>query len=51
MKHFELALSQVRPSVDEATNEYYKKIAQELEGGIVRRQKQARDSQKGVEYL
>ena len=51
MKDFETALGQVRPSVDEATTEYYKKIAQELEGGIVRRQQKARDTQKGVEYL
>ncbi|HET6404286.1 MAG TPA: CDC48 family AAA ATPase [Candidatus Thermoplasmatota archaeon] len=50
-KHFEAALGQVRPSVDENTVEYYKKIAQELEGGIIRRQKAARDSQKGVEVL
>jgi transitional endoplasmic reticulum ATPase len=51
MKDFERALTQVRPSVDENTNEYYKKIAQELEGGIVRKQKEARNTQKGVEYL
>jgi transitional endoplasmic reticulum ATPase len=51
MKDFEKALGTVRPSVDEATNEYYKKIATELEGGIVRRQKEARNTQKGVEYL
>ncbi|MEA3198621.1 MAG: transitional endoplasmic reticulum ATPase [Thermoplasmata archaeon] len=51
MKDFEQALSQVRPSVDENTTEYYKKIAQELEGGIIRKQKEARNSQKGVEYL
>jgi transitional endoplasmic reticulum ATPase len=51
MKHFEQALTQVRPSVDANTVEYYKKIAQELEGGIVRKQKEARDTQKGVEYL
>ena len=50
-KHFEQALGQVRPSVDENTVEYYKKIATELEGGILRRQKAARDSQKGVEVL
>ena len=29
----------------------YEKIAQDLEGGIIRREKQARDSQKGVEVL
>ena len=51
MKDFETALGQVRPSVDEQTTEYYKKIAQELEGGIIRRQQKARDTQKGVEYL
>jgi transitional endoplasmic reticulum ATPase len=51
MKHFELALGQVRPSVDENTTEYYKKIASELEGGIIRKQKEARNTQKGVEYL
>ncbi|MFA5861910.1 MAG: AAA family ATPase, partial [Candidatus Thermoplasmatota archaeon] len=50
-KDFEKALGTVRPSVDEATNEYYKKIASELEGGIIRRQKEARNTQKGVEYL
>ena len=50
-KDFEGALNSVRPSVDENTVEYYKKIAQELEGGIIRRQKQSRDSQKGMEVL
>jgi len=51
MKNFEQALAQVRPSVDENTTEYYKKIASELEGGIIRKQKEARNTQKGVEYL
>ena len=41
----------MRPSVDENTTEYYKKIAQELEGGIIRKQKEQRNTQKGVEYL
>ncbi|MHB8604719.1 MAG: CDC48 family AAA ATPase [Thermoplasmatota archaeon] len=48
MKHFEAALNTVRPSVDEATISYYAKIASELEGGIVRRNK--KDYSAGVEF-
>ncbi len=48
MKHFEQALGVVRPSVDEATISYYQRIASDLEGGIIKRQK--KDYSAGVEF-
>jgi transitional endoplasmic reticulum ATPase len=35
-RHFEKALSLIRPSVDEATIQYYNRIAEQLEGGLVK---------------
>ncbi|HEV8360355.1 MAG TPA: CDC48 family AAA ATPase [Candidatus Thermoplasmatota archaeon] len=47
MKHFEKALSLVRASVDESTVNYYKRIAEELEGGLAKQTK--KDYTKGIE--
>ncbi|HLE96664.1 MAG TPA: CDC48 family AAA ATPase [Candidatus Thermoplasmatota archaeon] len=47
-QHFDKALTTVRPSVDESTVTYYNRIAEELEGGIAKRQK--KDYSAGVEF-
>ncbi|HVL48443.1 MAG TPA: CDC48 family AAA ATPase, partial [Candidatus Thermoplasmatota archaeon] len=48
MRHFEKALTMVRPSVDDATVSYYNRIAEELEGGLAKKQK--KDYSAGVEF-
>jgi transitional endoplasmic reticulum ATPase len=47
MKHFEKALGMVRASVDDATVNYYKRIAEELEGGLAKQRK--KDYTAGIE--
>ncbi|HVL88591.1 MAG TPA: CDC48 family AAA ATPase [Candidatus Thermoplasmatota archaeon] len=47
-RHFEKALELIRASVDESTVGYYKRIAEELEGGISKRK---RDTTVGAEVI
>jgi len=46
MKHFEEALRTVRASVDDATRQYYDRMAQDLAGGLALRK---RDYTKNIE--
>ncbi|MGQ0536233.1 MAG: CDC48 family AAA ATPase [Methanobacteriota archaeon] len=48
MKHFDKALNMIRASVDDNTIQFYKKMGEELEGGLAKRKK---EDLKGVEVI
>ncbi len=51
MKHFEKALEEVRPSVDDATVNYYERLSEELEGGLAARERDKQYGGEGMEVL